>query len=76
MKPFTRITISVLSSLLVLLGFGACKTTKKLPNPNKKNVTIIRDTIRVIQQIEPQRDPRVQKVVYGPAPAMYRDNIK
>ena len=29
MKPFTKLTTAILSSLLLLLGFGGCKSSKK-----------------------------------------------
>lgn len=81
MKPFTRLTITVLSGILVLLGFGACKSSKKAFK-DRKNVTIIRDTIHILRTsdvtdpVRPIRDPGVQKVVYGPPPAAYRNNLK
>ena len=74
MRLITRLTISVLSGVLVLLGFGACKTTQKLQDPNKKNVTYIRDTIRIVKKEKPE--PWVQKVVYGPAPTRYNEKNK
>lgn len=81
MKPLTRLTISVLSGILVLLGFGACKSSKKAFK-DRKNVTVIRDTIHImhtpdaVNPVRPIREPGVQKVVYGPPPAAYRDNLK
>lgn len=71
MRLITRLSISVLSSVLVLLGFSACKTTQKLPNPKKKNVTYIRDTIHIIKKIQPE--PWVHKVVYAAPPAKFNE---
>lgn len=73
MKPIARITISLLSAVLVLLGFGGCKSCRKAAKDNDAN--IIRDTIRIIRPPEPQRDPTIHKVVYGPPPSMYRNDI-
>ena len=74
MRLITRLTISVLSGVLVLLGFGACKTTQKLPDPNKKNVTYIRDTIHIVKKEQPER--WVQKVLYAAPPARYKEITK
>lgn len=73
MKPFTRIAITVLSGLLVLLGFSGCRSTKKISKEKEKE-DIIRDTIRVIKQ-RPERDPTQFKVVYGPPPSAYRKDL-
>lgn len=75
MKPITRITISLLSAVLVLLGFGACKSSRKAAKGKDKEVEIIRDTIRALPWPEVTRDPTVRKVVYGPPPSRYRNDI-
>ncbi len=75
MRAITRITISVLSGLLVLLGFNGCKSARKAVK--EKDGTVISDTIQVIEKkTMPKDDPTRIRVVYGPAPARYNQNIK
>ena len=74
MKPITRITITLLSGILVLLGFGACKSSKKVVK-DKDEGEIIRDTVRpIIPNHRPaNQDPTRMKVVYGPPSSTYRE---
>lgn len=73
MRPLTKLSTWILSSLLVLLGFGGCKSSKKaITDENeapKEPVTNIHG-----RPIPPRPDdPTRMRVLYGPPPAQYRN---
>lgn len=75
MNKITRLTTIVLSSLLVLLGFGGCKSSKKATKDENQSTT---DSVRVTDQpihVRPD-DPTRIRVLYGPPPARFRQNIE
>lgn len=72
MKRITRISTWILSSLLVLLGFGGCKSSKKaVKDESLTNEDTVRTTKRpiVVRPDEPGR----MRVLYAAPPVQYRN---
>lgn len=74
MNRITRLTTMALSGLLVLLGFGGCRSSKKAAGAEDQDaqdsVTVTpppSGPIRVLPD-----DPTRMRVLYGPPPAQYR----
>ena len=61
-KRFFHISNLLISSLIVTLGFGSCKTTKKVEQKSGDDQMEKLDSIKVM----PGRDVRV---LYGPPPS-------
>lgn len=76
MKKITKLSTVILSSLLVLLGFGGCKSGKRAA---KEESQAAKDSSSVTNipgrhiQIRPD-DPTRMRVLYGPPPSRYRNN--
>lgn len=75
MKKITKVTISFLSGLLVLLGFGGCKASKKAVQENQDNVPT--KNISVNSPNGPGKtylpdSIANRRVLYGPPPAKIR----
>lgn len=75
MKKITKLSTMVLSALLVLLGFGGCKSVKKASKDENQTA---KDSISYDQlkgrPIEIQKDdPTRMRVLYGPPPSKYRN---
>jgi len=76
MKKITKLSTIFLSSLLVLLGFGGCKSGKRAAKEESQaakdssSVTNMRE--RPVQ-LRPD-DPSRMRVLYGPPPVRYRNN--
>ena len=72
MKRITKLSTLLLSSLLVLLGFGGCKSVKKA---SKDENQAGKDTVNIIdvkdRPIRPD-DPSRMRLLYGPPPSRYR----
>jgi len=81
MKAITRVTTALLSGLLILLGFGGCRSSKRAAQKAAEEAEQARlDSIQKAQQ-QPQSiigkdDPTRIRVLYGPPPARYRKDIK
>ena len=58
----------LLSSLITLMGFSACKTAKQTQKPDDTQVIIV--TPPKIKK--PEDDPSRMRVLYGPPPASLR----
>ncbi len=72
MKQITKLSTWILSSLLVLLGFGGCKSSKKAVKDDSQTSV---DTVKVTKRpivVRPDEPGRV-RVLYGPPPAQYRN---
>lgn len=73
-KKFYSICSLLLSSLITMMGFGACKTSSKVAvdqtqkNGNEETPPFPTDDNRVI---EPIKKPEPIRVVYGPPPTQY-----
>ena len=73
MRPITRLSAWILSSLLLLLGFGGCKSSKKAVKDESQTSE---DTVKATKRpmvVRPD-DPRRMRVLYGPPPAQYRNS--
>ena len=73
MKQITKLSTMFLSALLMLLGFGGCKSAKKAVKDDGQTVG---DTVRISDrpvQVRPDPPGRI-RVLYGPPPAQYRIN--
>ena len=84
MRPITRLTTAFLSGLLILLGFGGCRSSKRAAEKAAEAARAADearlDSLRRIQQrpqpfVRPD-DPTRIRVLYGPPPARYRKDIK
>ena len=74
MKRITKLSTMILSGLLVLLGFGGCKSVKKASKDDTqtaKDSVIITDLKGRPIQVRPD-DPTRVRVLYGPPPSSYR----
>lgn len=74
---------SLLSAIIVLLGFNSCHTVRNVDNGNDKGVKLNpmdTDSVQVNEPvIAPPHDPRIrepQPVVYGPPPTEYKEMRK
>ena len=73
MKRITKLSTVVLSGLLVLLGFGGCKSAKRAA---KDDGQAQQDTIKGSPkpiQIRPD-DPTRMRLLYGPPPVSVRQS--
>ncbi|MBQ7663191.1 MAG: hypothetical protein IJS48_07480 [Prevotella sp.] len=62
-KRFYSFSNMMLTSLIALLGFGSCKTTKKVESP--KDPTIEEKNQKLEVDTLPQRPDRAIKLLYG-----------
>ncbi|MCR5818380.1 MAG: hypothetical protein K6F89_04700 [Prevotella sp.] len=62
-KRFYSFSNMMLTSLIALLGFGSCKTTKKVESP--KDPTIEEKIQKLEVDTLPQRPDRAIKLLYG-----------
>ena len=62
-KRFYSFSNMMLTSLIALLGFGSCKTTKKVESP--KDPTIEEKFQKLEVDTLPQRPDRAIKLLYG-----------
>jgi len=58
----------MLGSLIALLGFGSCKTTKKVQSIDEPVVLYGPPPVEVEKQIEKQNPGREMKLLYGAPP--------
>ena len=78
-EKITRITTALLSGLLVLLGFGSCRTSKRAAEKAEaeraaeqaRQDSIERANNPATPIVKPD-DPRMIRVLYGPPPARYK----
>ena len=82
MKPITRLTTAMLSGLLIILGFGSCRSSKRAAAKAAEEARIAeearQDSLRRAKQqpIIGPNDPTRVRVLYAPPPARYRQDIK
>ncbi|MCR5180944.1 MAG: hypothetical protein K6C30_06995 [Bacteroidaceae bacterium] len=72
MKKITRLITVVLSSMLVLLGFGGCKSVKKAAKEDNRTTT---DAVKITDepiQVRPD-DPTRIRLLYGPPPTRFKE---
>lgn len=84
MKAITKLTTIVLSSLLVLLGFGGCKSSKKAAQLRAEELERLRslqeqDSLQRLRQEQQElefrkrqeRDREPKRLLYGPPTMRY-----
>ncbi len=83
MKPITRLTTALLSGLLLLFGFGSCRSAKRATarsaeEAEQRRLAAQRDSIEKAQGTAPvvkPTDPGRIMILYGPPPARYRKDL-
>lgn len=80
MKTITRVTTALLSGLLLILGFGGCRSSKRAAEKAQRDSeqarqdSIDRSNNPVTPIVRPD-DPRRVRLLYGAPPVRYRNDI-
>ena len=83
MQHISRLTTAILSTLLVMLGFGSCRSTKKtiqkaeeaaLAEEAARTDSIRRARQNAMPIVRPD-DSSQKRVLYGPPPSRFRQDL-